>query len=310
MHALAILGPKTTEHDLAPFRAAGAVGAEIITAENLEQAATQRPADSVLVLGGDGTVQRQLAHLLQIQLPLLVVPAGSANDFARALGLRTREDALRAWRRFLRGENNLRHIDVGMLHFPGEGARAKSSTTYFCCVAGAGVDAEVARRVNSLPSWLRGHGGYFLVAIPALLGFQAQPITLTAAQEGKQVRTISEPGILAAAANAPWYGHGMRIAPQAQLDDGQLEVCFVRRTGKLRLLRLFPKVYQGLHASLPEVEYFRSERVRIESEVPLNVHADGELLGQTPVEVSVARRALKVVVGTATHGPLTTNNRC
>jgi diacylglycerol kinase (ATP) len=297
MRALAILGPKATEHDLAPFRAAGA---EITAAQNLNRVNAPKPADSVLVLGGDGTVQRQLAHMLQIQLPLLVVPAGSANDFARALGLRTREDALRAWRRFLRGENNLRHIDVGVLHFPGEGARAKSSTTYFCCAAGAGVDAEVARRVNSLPSWLRGHGGYFLVAIPALLGFQAKRMIITSwEQPGKPV--ISEPGILAAAANTPWYGHGMRIAPEAELDDGQLEVCFVRQVGKLRLLRLFPRVYQGRHIGLPEVEYFRSERVRVESEAPLDVHADGELLGQTPVEVSVARRALKVIVATATH---------
>jgi YegS/Rv2252/BmrU family lipid kinase len=298
MRALAILGPKATEHDLAPFRA---LGAEITAAQNLNRVNAPKPADAVLVAGGDGTVQRQLADLLRIQAPLLVVPAGSANDFARALGFRTRAAALRAWEEFLSGGGNVRQIDVGVLEFGESPHPASNSAIYFCCAAGVGVDAEVAGRANSLPGWLRGRGGYFLAAIPALLGFQAQRITLTATQEGKQVRTISEPGILAAAANAPWYGHGMRIAPQAQLDDGQLEVCFVRRTGKLRLLRLFPKVYQGLHVRLPEVEYFRSERVRIESEVPLNVHADGELLGQTPVEVSVARRALKVIVGTATH---------
>jgi diacylglycerol kinase (ATP) len=88
----------------------------------------------------------------------------------------------------------------------------------------------------------------------------------------------------------------MRIAPKAELDDGLLEFCFVREVGKLRLLRLFPKVYRGGHIGLPEVEYFRAERVRIESEVPLAVHADGEPLGQTPVEVSVARGALRVIV--------------
>lgn len=299
MRALAILGPKATEHDLAPFRAAGA---EISAAQNLNRANAPEPAYAVLVAGGDGTVQRHLSDLRRIQVPLLVVPAGSANDFARALGFRTKADARRAWEEFLSGGGNVRQIDVGVLEFGGESAcPASNSATYFCCAAGAGVDAEVAQQANSLPGWLRGRGGYFLAAIPALLGFQGQRITLTASQDGQQVRIISEPGILAAAANTPWYGHGMRIAPQAELDDGQLEVCFVRRTGKLRLLRLFPKVYQGLHVGLPEVEYFRSERVRIESEVPLNVHADGELLGQTPVEVSVARRALKVIVGSGTR---------
>lgn len=293
MRALAILGPKATERDLAPFRA---TGAEIISTEDLAQASGQN-ASALLVLGGDGTVQRQLAALVGTQLPLLVVPAGSANDFARALGLRTRAEALRAWERFLRGDHNVRQIDVGVLEFGGEGARA-TSPTYFSCAAGAGLDAAVAQRANALPGWLRGNGGYFLAAIPALLVFEARCFTLTVSTEdGKRLRTIAQPGILAAVANAPWYGHGMRIAPQAQLDDGRLEVCFVRRAGKLRLLRLFPKVYRGAHVGLPEVEYFRTERLRIESETPLDVHADGELVGHTPVEVSVARKALRVIMG-------------
>lgn len=288
MRALAILGPKASERDLAPFRAAGA---EITAAQDLAQ---DQSADAVLVLGGDGTVQRQLAELVRVQIPLLVVPAGSANDFARALGMRTRAQALSAWEKFLCGHNNVRLTDLGVIGVAG--ARATNAPTYFSCALGAGVDADAARQANSLPRWLRGNGGYFLAAISALLRFQAQRITITATQaNGKQVR-ISEPGILAAAANAPWYGHGMRIAPQAELDDGQLEVCFVRQVGKLRLLRLFPKVYRGRHVGLPQVAYFRAEHVRIESERPLNLHADGEPVGQTPVEVSVARKALRVIV--------------
>ena len=289
MRALAILGPRATEHDLAPFRTPGA---EIIVAENLTHAA----ADAVLLLGGDGTLQRHLAELVKAQSPLLIVPAGSANDFARALGLRTRSEALDAWRRFLAARDNIRQVDVGIVTFAGDGARA-TNPAYFSCALGAGVDAEVAQRVNSLPRWLRANGGYFLAAIPALLHFQARRMAITATQADGKQRTLFEPGILAAAANAPWYGHGMRIAPQAELDDGLLEFCFVRQVGKLRLLRLFPKVYRGGHIGLPEVEYFRAERVRVESEESLAVHADGEPVGQTPVEVSVARRALRVIVG-------------
>ena len=289
MRALAILGPRATEHDLAPFRAPGA---EIILTENLPQAA----ADAVLLLGGDGTVQRHLAERVKAQTPLLVVPSGSANDFARALGLRTQAEALRAWKEFLAGSNNVRSVDLGMMEFAGGGAHATTNPMYFSCAVGAGVDAEVARQANCLPRWLRSHGGYFLAAVPALLRFHARRFAITATQADGKQRTISEPGILAAAANAPWYGHGMRIAPQAELDDGLLDFCFVRDVGKLRLLRLFPKVYRGSHVGLPEVEYFRAERMRIESEEPLAVHADGEPVGQTPVEASVARRALRVIV--------------
>jgi diacylglycerol kinase (ATP) len=289
MRALAILGPKASEPDLAPFRAAGA---GIMLGENLTEMAAGEKADAVLVLGGDGTVQRHLASLVKAQIPLLAVPSGSANDFARALGVRTRAQALRTWEAFLHGGHNVRSIDLGRIEFAGEGSRATREPTYFCCAMGTGVDAEVARRANSLPRWLRGRGGYFLAAIPALLRFRAQLITLTAS--GKP--TISEPGILVAAANAPWYGHGMNIAPQAELDDEQLEICFVRGMGKLRLLRLFPRVYRGTHIGLREVEYFRARRLGIESETPLAVHADGELVGQTPMEVNVAPRALRVIV--------------
>ena len=295
MRALAILGPNAREQDLAPFRAAGG---EVTVTKDLAQATAQQAADAVLLLGGDGTVQRQLADLVRIQIPLLVVPAGSANDFARALGLRTRAQTLRAWATFVRSGNNVRQIDVGVLRFAGEGARATKTPTYFCCAAGAGVDALAARQAGSMPGWLRGHGGYFLAAISALLRFRAQTIRVSASgPEGAFQPTISEPGILVAAANTPWYGHGMRIAPQAQLDDGQLDVCFVRRVGKVRLLRFFPKVYRGTHVGLPQVEYFRAGSVRIESEQPLGVHADGEPVGQTPVEVNVTPKALRVIVG-------------
>lgn len=292
MRALAILGPDTTEQVLAPFRVAAA---EILAAPNLAAAESHNPG-AVLILGGDGTVQRQLADLVRSQLPLLVVPAGSANDFARALGMRTQADALRAWHKFLRAADNVRTIDLGAIRFAGDGG--KRDPIFFSCAAGAGVDAEVARRANSLPRWLRAHGGYFLAAIPALLRFRPQALTLKACDsDGAPQRTISAAGILAAAANTPWYGHGMRIAPQAALDDGRLEICFVRGMDKLRLLRLFPKVYRGRHTGLPEVEYFRAARLRIESETPLAVHADGEPLGSTPVEISVLPRALRVIVG-------------
>ena len=294
MRALAIFGPTASERDLTPFRAAGV---DITVVKDLETIGTQQNAGAVLVLGGDGTVQRQLPHLVKSGIPLLVVPSGSANDFARALGMRTREQALSAWVKFCRAASNVRLIDLGVSELAGQGAHATIEPVYFSCALGAGVDAEVARRANSLPGWLRGHGGCFLAAVPALLRFRARLITLTATQpDGKQVR-ISEPGILAVAANAPWYGHGMRIAPHADLADGQLDICFVRQVGKLRLLRLFPKVYRGNHVGLPQVEYFRAQRVHIESELPLAVHADGELLGRTPLAVSVARSSLRVIAG-------------
>jgi diacylglycerol kinase family enzyme len=101
--------------------------------------------------------------------------------------------------------------------------------------------------------------------------------------------------MLAAFANTPLYGGGMKIAPRAKMDDGLLDVCVVGAVGRFRLLRLFPAVYSGNHLKVPEVEYFQASRVRVETERPLDVYADGEYVYRTPVEVGVEPAALKVV---------------
>jgi diacylglycerol kinase family enzyme len=96
-------------------------------------------------------------------------------------------------------------------------------------------------------------------------------------------------------ANTPRYGGGMKIAPWALLEDGLLDVCTVEELGKGRLLRLFPTVYFGKHLDVPEVEYFQTARLRIETDERLDVYADGEFVCRTPIEVSVAPRALRVL---------------
>jgi len=88
----------------------------------------------------------------------------------------------------------------------------------------------------------------------------------------------------------------MKIAPRAQLDDGKLDFCLVNQVGKLRLSYLFPTVYFGRHLRIPEVEYFQSDRLRLETGAPLPVYADGEYVCHSPVEVSVAAKILQVIV--------------
>lgn len=87
----------------------------------------------------------------------------------------------------------------------------------------------------------------------------------------------------------------MKIAPQAKMDDGLLDVCLVGAVNRLKLLSVFPTVYAGKHLEIREVEYFQSPKLRVETEHPLDVYADGEYVCQTPVEVSIQRAALKVV---------------
>ena len=284
MRTAAILGPQATARVLHHFQAPGV---DLVALSDLPADAA---FDAVLIFGGDGTVHRQLAEAVARQAPVLCVPAGSGNDFARALGLGTVRQAQLAWRRFCATADNVRSVDLAQVSL-GAGARH----SLYCCVAGAGLDSEVNRRANRLPSWLRGHGGYVLSLPTALLAFQAPEVTLELYDSDRRSR-FHEPVTLVAFANAPSYGHGMRIAPRARLDDGKIDVCFVRRTSKLRLLRLFPTVFTGRHLSFPEVEYAQCSGLKIEGERPLDIFADGEFMGCTPAEVRVRPRALRVIV--------------
>src|SRR5208282_407711 len=96
---------------------------------------------------------------------------------------------------------------------------------------------------------------------------------------GEEVRLMGA-ALLAAIGNAPEYGHGMKMLPHAQLDDGLLDLCFVPEMPKARVLRNFHRVYRGSHLRVPEVQYFRTRQVFLESDPPISVYADGELLCQ------------------------------
>jgi diacylglycerol kinase (ATP) len=247
-----------------------------------------------------------LAQLVKLRLPVLVVPRASGNDFARALRIRSVGDAWGAWRRFAAGAGNSRSIDLGVIRravtaksAADSGQPAAPDSHYFCCLGGVGLDAEINRRANLLPRWLRMHAGYVLSLPLALLRFVPLRIKIAATESGDArafVTRSDKTTMVAAFANAPAYGGGMKIAPHARLDDGKLDVCVVSEMDKFKLVCLFPTIYFGQHLRLPQVDSFQAERLRLETEYPLEVYADGEYVCQTPIEVSVASRALTVIV--------------
>ena len=104
-----------------------------------------------------------------------------------------------------------------------------------------------------------------------------------------------QPTILAAFANTPVYGGGMRVAPRARMDDGLLDVCIVGGVDRFKLFCMFPSVYTGHHLKIRGVEYFQTGRARIETEHPLAVYADGEYVCRTPVEVAIQSSAMRVI---------------
>jgi len=289
MRAAVIFGLGTSPADLKPFLASSPT-------EWLQGLpASSSDADAILIFGGDGTIHRHLPALVRLHLPVLIVPAGSGNDFARALNLRSVRESLRVWRDFESGKIRAQAIDLGVI----VSSASPERTHYFCGVAGCGLDSAATRRANQMPRWLRGHGGYALALLPVLLKLPAFSMRLTQCNgtqlRGKDGAEGERLTLLAAFANTQFYGDGMRIAPEADFADGKLDICRINTLNPFKLFCMFPTVYFGRHLLLPEVEYSRAERVHLQTEPALEIYADGEFVCETPAEISVAAGAMRVI---------------
>jgi len=290
--------------------------------------------DVAIVFGGDDAIHRVLPTLAYSDTLLLVVPIGSSNDFAHCLGIPNRSEALRAWRRYLDRGDNVRTIDLGTVRPMADPAPspadlpeaaaftdadprcaapsgpamvrqqlrsaqkfAESPTViYFSGIAGFGLDAETNRRANRMPGWLRRHGGYILAALGALADYVPPVVRLYSYDACGQETCLSGPMLFTAVGNAPEYGSGVRMLPQAQLDDGQLDLCYVPAMPRSLILRHFYRIYAGTHLLVPRVRYFRTRQVFVESAEPIAIYADGEYLCETPAEISASSKALRVIV--------------
>jgi diacylglycerol kinase (ATP) len=277
VNAAALLGLSARQKTIEEFR----------LSERIQLSVVIEPAqnhDAAVIFGGDGTVHRHLPQLYQQQIPMLVVPTGSGNDFAKALGIRSVDIALRAWQQFCTDESNVKEIDLGVI-------RAGGEETLFCCVAGIGMDAEANARANRMPPWLKSRGGYVLAALQSLIA--SKPVAMNITAEGRELQRSA---FFIAVGNALSYGGGMKVTPRAALDDGLLDICLVAKMSKLKLLCWVPTIFFGKHLQLKEVEYFQARQIGIEAERKLDLYADGDYAGQTPVEIGLIRKGLRVIV--------------
>jgi len=278
MRAVALLHPDIPDSAVLPFQE---VCPEIRVSS--ERAAVEDVA-AALIFGGDGTLHRYLPELHRYNIPTLVVPSGSGNDFAKTLGIRNVKIALHTWNHFCNAGNNVRALDLGMISSNGK-------ETLFCCVAGAGLDAQSNALANRMPGWLRRQGGYILAAVWRLALGGPHEITVTAAGIQRTGKAW-----FVALANASRYGGGLKIAPQALLNDGLLDICRVAKMNKIKLLCALPTVFSGGHLRLKEVEYFKAAAVRVDSNPELEIYADGEPVAHTPAEFNVLPKAIRVIV--------------
>jgi diacylglycerol kinase (ATP) len=240
--------------------------------------------DGVIACGGDGTIA-ELAGVAAAQCgPLAVVPTGAGNDFARHLGL-DRRRPLEAIG--LLDDGDLVEVDLGRARSRDGGTRA------FTTVANIGFDAEANRWANGI-QWSRGSTLYLLAIARTIAVYRPQPVVVRVDEDEWRGRAW-----LVAIGNTRWYAGGLMITPDAQFDDGLLDVCVITAVPTLEFIARFPKVVRGNHTGIDAVLMFRGRDIEVlgdDCQVALELWASGERVGTLPATATVEPGALRVLV--------------
>ncbi|WP_457255282.1 YegS/Rv2252/BmrU family lipid kinase [Pedococcus sp. P5_B7] len=239
--------------------------------------------DVLAVVGGDGMVHLGVDLAAETKTTLAIIAAGTGNDVARGLGLPV-HDPVRAADLVTTGVprtiDAVRHVDAhGIRH-------------WYVGVLGAGFDSLVNERANTWP-WPKGQMRYNLAILRELPLFKAIPYVVTV--DGVRHETKA---MLVVVGNGPSYGGGMQVLPDAQFDDGLLDVLLLHEISTMEFLKVFPKVFKGAHVGHPAVEIIRGRSVTLEA-AGIVAYADGERFAPLPLTVEVVPGAVTVLAPAA-----------
>lgn len=261
-------------------------------ATTLTRAALTEDYDRIVAVGGDGTLHEVVNGYFQPDgtaltpaPPLVPLSCGTGTDFNRVLGQKTGLDAVS----YLRSDR-VRPVDLLRLEY--RGLNGERASRYALNIISFGLSSAVVRSVNRGGLPLPGPLRYFGAILRALLNHSPFRVALTLDGE-----SLGEGAVrLVAIANGHTFGAGVKIAPNAVIDDGQLNLTTLHDVPALRLLRSLPRFYKGEHLSLDGVSTHRGRQVTVRpfTDEPVWLEADGELIGKLPVTVEVVPEALRV----------------
>ena len=265
------------------LRAGGAdvailVGRDVEHAKTLARTAIDDGVDAVVALGGDGMVHLALNVVAGTTTPLGIVPAGTGNDLANHLGLPTKDPVAAAG---LIADK----LAAGATR-PMDAVRVGDK--WWGCVLGAGFDSRVNDRANRM-SWPKGRRRYDIAMIAELRVFKPLPFILEL--DGEKLETEA---MLVALGNARSYGAGMKVCPDASLDDGLLDVTIIGPLSKPEFLKTFPRVFKGTHVTHPAVTCRKAKVVSLSSP-GVTAYADGEFLADLPITCETVPGAVRVL---------------
>lgn len=251
----------------------------------LARAAVNEGVDAVVACGGDGTVHLALQAVAGTPTPLGIIPVGTGDDNARYLRLPVRDAAAAA---DIVADGCTKTVDCGVVEL------ADGTKEWFMGVLSAGFDSEVTERANAM-TWPRGQARYMVAVIGELRVFEAVPFRLRLDDQ-----LVERKAMLVAVGNGVSYGGGMRVCPDARMDDGELDVTMLGEVSKTTFLRSFPSVFKGTHTRHPFVYQYRAKNIELEAPGQI-VYADGERVGPAPAKIHVEPASLKVCVSPHRH---------
>ena len=244
-------------------------------ATELAKAAVDEGFDVITVVGGDGTLRETAMSVVHTDRVLGLLPCGTGNDYARALGVPTDMDA--ALDILLNGETKT--VDAGM-----------ANDQVFFNIAGFGFDVDVLDYTEEFkPKCRNGETAYRLGCLKAVLGLKLRKSALTF-PDG----TIERNVLMAAAGVGTHFGGGMNVLPESDMSDGLLDVCIAHDVKRLGVLKLLPRFIKGKHIGLKCITYRKTTEVSVVCDPVSRIEVDGERMDGTPVTFRVLPGALKV----------------
>jgi diacylglycerol kinase (ATP) len=238
----------------------------------------------IFVLGGDGTFQVLLNALAgNHQVSIGVLPAGGGNDLASALGLPLH--AVRAAEAILL-HGKVSYLDVARVR------TADGVERLYMGGGGVGLDAAAAQFASGVYRKIPGRSRYLLSAVRALWSFH--PLNVCVHTGNSEERLIECKALVLGVLNSPSYGAGLRLAPEASLQDGKLDLVVVEDLSPFEIGKVLSSLAISGKIHTRRMQRYSIRQARIEMEFPSWFHADGEIIGQTPVEVTVVPKAMRV----------------
>jgi YegS/Rv2252/BmrU family lipid kinase len=242
--------------------------------------------DTLVAVGGDGTISEVADGILassQKEVALGVVPFGTGNDIARGLGISNMDDCIRAL-----SQAHPRFIDVIDVCCSVNGSIQVKHALLF---AGVGIIGKLLKFTGGTQKrWFGPRLAYRVGLVRALWSYQPQPMRITCAGQ-----TFDGSFLLACASNAETAGAGIPLAPGARLDDGLLNVNLIAALSRWKAMKQLRALSRGRHIGHPNVKYLTTTSVTVETDAPIDVAADGDLVGFTPARFEVRSKALQVL---------------